>query len=178
MQTSTPNTFPLLLFKVLTPAQHQSKMKCQYIFTSFLSKKASRFQESRMSYTMRMNTSLQKTEYGGTAVSFQLKDTGEALSFWEDNSTFDACSTDLSGLTVMRQISLLEPCFAGHISEQWGRIKHGFSSIFHSDFKYSQARISLSCIMLKYFYYITQCLMWKEAPSMQQLPPWEKERQN
>lgn len=50
MQVSTPNTFPLVLFKVLTPAQHQSKRKCHYTYWLFC-QKSQQIQEIWISYS-------------------------------------------------------------------------------------------------------------------------------
>lgn len=143
MQVSTSNTFPLVLFKVLTPAQHQSKMKCQNTFITFLSKKPIDSGNLNQLCHEDEYLSTENRKWRNSSALSVTKDTAEVLSFWEDNSTFDAFSTDLSGQMVTRQICLLEPHIAGHILQSSYRTKmthtkHGFfSSMFHSDFKYS-----------------------------------------
>lgn len=74
-EISSPNTFSLVLFKVLTPVQHQSKRKCHYTYWLFC-QKSQQIQETWISYstgwTYKMNL---PTENDGTAVPCQLQRT-------------------------------------------------------------------------------------------------------
>lgn len=104
MQVSTPNTFPQVLFKVLTPARHQSKMKYQYNYMTFLSKKPTNSGNPTQlcREDEHLPTENRKMEEQQCPLSY--KGHWEVPSFWGDNSTFDVFSTDLSGQTVTRQI--------------------------------------------------------------------------
>lgn len=83
MQVSAPNTFPLVLFKVLTPAQHQSKMKWKYTHITLPSKKPTCSGNLAQLCHKDKLLSTENRKWRNSSALPVTKDTDEVLSFWE-----------------------------------------------------------------------------------------------
>lgn len=142
MQVSTPNTFPQVLFKVLTPARHQSKMKYQYNYMTFLSKKPT--DSGNPTQLCREDEHLpteNRKKWRNSSVLSVTKDTGKFLP--SEDTTLHLMFSVPTFLVKQWLGKFVRATHHWHILEssyrtKTTRTKHGlFSSIFHSNFKYS-----------------------------------------